>query len=120
MWKVLLDADNNLEQLLEISEIYTSLVGLVDLKQINADVKRNEHFHPLMKSEQVQKTVVCILQLLSIDHVYIQGLDSICINLLLQFQDSSKLSVVLSIFKSVYRRYLKPFISSEDNNLSFS
>ena len=51
LWEVLLEVSGvDQAALLELSDLYKSLVSPEDLKQIKADVNRNVHFHPFVKT----------------------------------------------------------------------
>jgi hypothetical protein len=91
-----------------------------DLKQISADVNRNVHFHPFVRTTEFQKMCTRVLQMLCVDHSYVQGLDTICILILLQYKNSKRSYAALPLIRQIYARYLKPFISPSDQNLSFN
>mmetsp|Transcript_26014 Transcript_26014/g.18476 ORF Transcript_26014/g.18476 Transcript_26014/m.18476 type:complete len:102 (-) Transcript_26014:937-1242(-) len=67
--------------------------------------------------QRIQKYLTSFL-ILNPDFSYIQGLDSITIVLYTEFLDSKEF-MILPLLKTIYSKYLNPFIEKDTNRLNF-
>ncbi|CDW91124.1 tbc domain-containing protein kinase-like protein [Stylonychia lemnae] len=123
--------NKNINQANEIRQKSQDLIQIYrDTIQVWNDIKRCEHFHPLMRYESVKKRVHRLIMMFlniygnsennsGVQCCYVQGLDSIAVVLYTQYLNYSKEFYVISMLKQIFTNFLKHFLDKETNNLSF-
>eukprot|EP00347_Sterkiella_histriomuscorum_P007206 403349853 len=98
-------------------------VSIKESSQVWNDIKRCEHFHPLLRNDlikkQIHRLILVFLDLNEDTCCYVQGLDSIAVVLYTEYAKIGQEHLIITMMKQIFTNYLRHFIDKETNNLSF-